>query len=223
MQRTVITRFRRFAPSQRQIPAVQDRHRNSRSALGWHRSPAKTNAANFLRIRFPGHSIGQMRDSAGMRRRRSPGKTGDREIETAPEKMDRTAFATEAGAKRFQDAIGLEEDAPETIDPRRIVASMGFVLVKSDRVCDLVRQKIDFHRELELVECLHHRAVESRRLIGRRAAARGVAPSLFTIRSSWLMKSKRISNVKSVRNWGGRQAARSEVKRDVPGMIHPWA
>src|SRR5690349_17955015 len=103
-----------------------------------------------------------MRDSARMRWCGSSGKTGDREIKTSPEKMHWTAFAAETGTKFFQDAIGLQKNAPETIGCLRIVASMGLVLIKADRLSDLVRQKIDLHRQLELPQSLHYRAMKAR-------------------------------------------------------------
>src|SRR5689334_8571581 len=70
-------------------------------------SGPKTNAANFLRVSFARDPIGQMWDSTGMRGRLSPRKPGDCKIKTSPEKMHRAAFAAEARAKFFQDAIGL--------------------------------------------------------------------------------------------------------------------
>ena len=83
--------------------------------------PGQNRRCYLLRVSFAGHRIGQMWDAAGMRRRRTSGKARDREIETAPEKMHRTAFAAEAGAKLFQDPIGLQKDAPEAVGIRGIV------------------------------------------------------------------------------------------------------
>src|ERR1043166_625731 len=73
----------------------------------------KSEAANFLRIRFARDRVRQMRNAARMRRRLPTGKSRDRQIKTSPEKMDRTAFAAETGAKLFKDAIGLSQHAEE--------------------------------------------------------------------------------------------------------------
>ncbi len=75
----------------------------------------KAEAAHFLRICFTRDRIRQMRNSAGMRWRRASGKSRHGQIETTPEKMDRAAFAAEAGAKFLEDAIGLQEHAPEAV------------------------------------------------------------------------------------------------------------
>ena len=80
-----------------------------------------------------------------MRRRGTTGKAGDGEIETAPEEMHRTAFAAEAGAKFFQDAIGLEQDAPEAVGLCAIVGPMRLILFEGDGIFDLVRQMVDLH------------------------------------------------------------------------------
>src|ERR1043166_6054361 len=106
----------------------------------------KSEATNFLRIRFARDRVRQMRNSARMRRRLPTGKSRYRQIETAPEKMDRTAFAAETRAKFFKDAIGLSQHAPEAIRVLGIVGTMLLVFVERNRIGNFVRQHVDLHR-----------------------------------------------------------------------------
>src|SRR6476646_9183884 len=75
----------------------------------------EADTAHFLRVSFAGHDVGQVGNAARMNRRWPAGKARHGKIKTAPEKVHRAAFAAEARAKLRQDAIGLKEDAPETI------------------------------------------------------------------------------------------------------------
>src|SRR5439155_19767246 len=72
----------------------------------WHGASAwpKAEAAHFLRVSFARNCVRQMRNAAGMLRRGASGKTSDREIRRAPEKMDWAAFPAEARAKFLEDA-----------------------------------------------------------------------------------------------------------------------
>ena len=62
-----------------------------------------------------------------------------RQIERAPEEVDRAALADEARAKLLEDPIGLHEDAPEAVGVLRIVGAVRFVPIEADRIGDLVR------------------------------------------------------------------------------------
>ena len=55
-------------------------------------------ARHFMAIGFAGDAVGQAGNSAGMRRRRAARKAGHREVEAAPEEMDRAGLA--AGSRR---------------------------------------------------------------------------------------------------------------------------
>ena len=63
-----------------------------------------------------------------MERRAASGEPGRGEIETAPEEMDRTRLAEEAGAEELEDAIGLHERAPEAMGGGRVIGSAPSVL-----------------------------------------------------------------------------------------------
>src|SRR5437762_1089173 len=96
-----------------------------------------------------------------MRRRRPDGKTGDSEIEAAPEKMHRAPLAAEARAEFFQHALGLEQDAPETVGVGGIVGAMLLIAIERSRVDDFVRQKVDLDRQFEFGQGSDHVAIKS--------------------------------------------------------------
>src|SRR6266576_2091917 len=75
----------------------------------------KTEAAHFLRVGLARDLVRQMRDSARMRWCCAARKTRHGQIKTAPEKMHRTAFATETRAKLLEDTITLHQHAPKTV------------------------------------------------------------------------------------------------------------
>src|SRR5579864_3678854 len=61
----------------------------------------ETNTAYLVRISLAGDDVG-----SGTLGRAAAGKAGDRQIEAAPEKMDRTRFTQEARAELGEDAVG---------------------------------------------------------------------------------------------------------------------
>src|SRR6266496_5340303 len=113
-----------------------------RSRVAW----PKTQAANFLRIGFARDRVRQMRHSSRMGRRWPSGETRHRQIKTAPEKMHRTALATETRAKFLKDAIALHEHTPKPVRIFGVIRAMFFILVKRDRILNLVRRHINGHR-----------------------------------------------------------------------------
>ena len=130
-----------------------------------------------------------------MRGRWSTGKTRDRKIKTAPEKMNRAALAAEARAKLFEHAIGLSEHAPESVRVFRIVGAMFLVFVELNRIRDFVWQQVDLDRETELVERVHDFAVKFRDGLGLQFqnARRAVA-----FQNAQLMIDKIKTNLESV-------------------------
>src|SRR5437762_8039438 len=100
--------------------------------------------------------VRQVRNSARMRRRWSSGETCHLQIKTAPEKMHRTAFATETRSKFLKYAIALYENAPEPVSIFGIIRAVLFILIERDRIFDLIRRSVDGYRQLEIAQCLHH-------------------------------------------------------------------
>ena len=60
-----------------------------------------------------------------------------REIEAAPEELDRARFADEAGLEGLEHAIGLNQRAPQQLRMLRVVRVVPFVQVERDGVGDL--------------------------------------------------------------------------------------
>src|SRR5262249_22692830 len=106
--------------------------------------------------------VRQMRDSAGMRRRRPSGKTRHRQIKAPPEKMDRTALATKTRAEFFEHAIALDENAPEPIGVFAVVRTMIFIFIKRDRILDLVGHFVDGYPHVQVAQRLHYRLIKLR-------------------------------------------------------------
>src|SRR5437773_8284309 len=123
---------------------IEDRRRRSRVA------GPKTQTAYFLRVGLARDLVRQMRDSPRMGRRRPPGKTRHCQIKTAPEKMHRTALATESRSKFLKDAIALHEHAPESVRIFGVIRAMLVILVKRDCLLNLVRRGVDGDRQFHL-------------------------------------------------------------------------
>src|SRR6266496_5903651 len=97
-----------------------------------------------------------MWNSPRMWRRWPSGETRHCQIKTAPEKMHRAAFAAETRAKVLKQAIALHEHAPEPVGIFAIIRAVLLILIKRDRILDLVRRGIDGHGQLEIAQHLHH-------------------------------------------------------------------
>src|SRR5206468_11618640 len=123
---------------------IEDWRRRSRVA------GPKTQTAYFLRVGLARDLVRQMRDSPRMVRRRPPGKTRHCQIKTAPEKMHRTALATESRSKFLKDAIALHEHAPESVRIFGVIRAMLVILVKRDCLLNLVRRGVDGDRQFHL-------------------------------------------------------------------------
>src|SRR5215469_6507276 len=100
-----------------------------------------------------------MWNSPRMWRRRPSGETRHSQIKTAPEKMHRTAFATETRAEFLKYAIALHEHAPKPVRILAIIRAVLLILIKRYRIFDLVRHGVDSHRQLKIAQCLHHRPI----------------------------------------------------------------
>src|SRR5262249_10350647 len=85
-----------------------------------------------------------------------------------------------------------------------------------------VWHEVDLHRQLQVIECGHHRFVkigdspwlECDRFL--RAIAFQDAQSVIDKIKTYLER------VRAMRNWRSRQTARGQIKGDVPGMVRPW-
>src|SRR5439155_20928508 len=93
---------------------VIDRHRD--------RAPSRPEsaAAHLVRVGLARDPVGEVRDTAGVARRRTPREACHGEVEAAPEEMDGAALADETGTERLQHAVRLYEHAPEALGVLRV-------------------------------------------------------------------------------------------------------
>src|SRR5437763_8405847 len=103
-----------------------------------------------------------MRNAARMRRGRSPGETCHCQIETAPEKMHRTAFAAETRTKFLKNTIGLQKDAPEAVGIFQIIRGMFLITIERDRFQHFVRLHSNLYFNRELAEVVHYLTIKIR-------------------------------------------------------------
>ena len=126
-------------------------------------------AADLVGIGLPHHPIADMRGRARMGGRGAAGEAGHGQVEAAPEEMHRTDLADEARAEQGEDAIALDEDAPEAVGIVAIIGRMGSILLERDRVGDLDRHGPDLHDDSQGLQLGHEIAIE----IGDRARLQG--------------------------------------------------
>jgi hypothetical protein len=78
-----------------------------------------------------------------MQRGAPPGEPGHREVEAAPEEMDRADLAQEGAAEELQDTIGLDEREPESMRGVGVIARVNGVIGKGDGIRYFVRRLVD--------------------------------------------------------------------------------
>ena len=90
-----------------------------------------------------------MASAFGPRRSGTAREARHREVEAAPEEMDRADFADKARGKLLQDAVGLHEDPPETMSCIRIVRGVDDVFSEGDGMLQLHRRGMNGHVDTE--------------------------------------------------------------------------
>src|SRR5258706_2903446 len=126
-----------------------------------------------------------MRYAARMARCAASGKTRHRQIEAAPEEVDRARLAEKAGAELLEHAVGVHKDLQEAPHRIRIVRGVRDVLREANRLRQFVRHLVDGDVNAEGCKIGHDRRVETRdRLSGEgkvplRAVTGGNAQSMI--------------------------------------------
>ena len=115
-----------------------------------------------MRVGFARDGIGEVRHAAGMLRGAPSGETRHGEIEAAPEKMDRAALATKFRAEFLEDAVGLQENAPETIRVFGIVGGVFVVLIERNGVLHFVRRRGEVRFDVQLPQSAHNGTIKLR-------------------------------------------------------------
>src|SRR5690348_5592665 len=108
----------------------------------------KPHAAHLMRIRFTRNGVRPF-----ALRRAPAGKSRHCQIETAPEKVDRTRFSDKLRAEFAEHRITTHESTPESIRILWIVRSMLDIPIERDRIGDLDRHLPDLHGNSQRSEC----------------------------------------------------------------------
>src|SRR5439155_13042739 len=119
-----------------------------RSAPG---PPADADA--FVRVGFARDAVGEVRDPAGMERRRATREAGAGEIEGPPPEVHRTRLAEESPAEGPEHTLGARENAPAA--PGRVGVVGGVYAIGGEGngvVRDLDRPRPDPDRSVELAQ-----------------------------------------------------------------------
>ena len=154
-----------------------------------------------------------------MARRRSAREARRRQIETAPEEVDRAGLADEAGLEALQHAVGLAHRPPQQLRVARVVRAMPLVLVERNGVSDLDRMGRDGDVDAAASKPRHELAIEPRdgtRLEDHREGAGVAVGDVQTVLDEVEIHLERSVPVRDRR---GRQAAGGHVQRHVPPVV----
>src|SRR5438132_1686765 len=110
-----------------------------------------------MRVSFPRHAIG-----AGLLRSRLARKSCHREIERAPEEMNRTALAEKRGAEFLENPVGINQDAAKAFNVCLIIRSVMLIFVMRRRIVEFCRLSVDLYFDSERSQCSHVFRVEIR-------------------------------------------------------------
>ena len=94
--------------------------------------------------------------------RRPTGIARGRQIEAAPEEVDRAGLTDEAALERLHDPIGLAQAAPEQRCMPRVVGGVLLIDFERHGVQDLVRRRRDPDLDAQAAQPGHQLAVEGR-------------------------------------------------------------
>ena len=156
-----------------------------------------------------------------MNRRAPPREARHGEIEAAPEEMHRAHFAEKTAAEQLEDAIGLNQRAPETIRCGGIVARMDMIFGKADRVRNFIRQLVDGNRDADALQKIPHLGIEVGNALSaeRQRAFHAVAAARDkTMRDEIEFE---FEDIVADGHRRSAEAARGDVKRYLPAMIQP--
>ena len=67
-------------------------------------------------------------------------------------------LAYESGAKYLEDAVGLHQRTPESIDVLGVVGSVLFIVIEADRIFDFIRKRMNAQSNVELFNSFISRA-----------------------------------------------------------------
>src|SRR5918993_3530705 len=88
----------------------------------------EASTTHLVRVSFSRHRIREPGYPARMTRCCPSGETSHREVEAAPEEMDRAHLTKEPGPKELEDAIDLDEHTPEALGRRCVIGGVSPIL-----------------------------------------------------------------------------------------------
>src|SRR5205823_9014096 len=139
-------------------------------------------------------------------------KAGDREIEAAPEEMDRARLAEKPRAESREHLVDLHQRLPEAGYLPGIIGGMDAVFLERDRVGDLDRRRPEVRIQVQRAQPADEFGVE----IGHRAGAEGnaVAPAVADIDAQAMIDEVEtdLEGARAARDRRRRQAARGHVQ-----------
>src|SRR5262249_30628646 len=145
----------------------------------------------------------------------------DREIEAAPEEVDRAALADEPRPEDLEDPIHLDQRMPEAARRVRVVCRMPLVLLERGGIRDLVRHGPDANRHAELPERLHDTGVELRDRSGTQRERAHPAGGGLDQQPMGDEVERDGEARRAVRDGAGRQPAGRDVEGHVPRAVGP--
>src|SRR6185437_10612645 len=130
-------------------------------------------------------------------------------------------FAEKAGAEFLQHAVGLQQNLPEPVRVDRIVRGMGRILAEGDGVGNFTGVLVDDDGDTEIRQCRHHRAVEVRDAARLQCQSPPGAVADDDVEHMLDKIELNLEGAGAVRHGRGAEAARGEIQRHVPAVIHP--
>src|SRR6266516_2924031 len=110
----------------------------------------KPSTDHFMRVGFTGDPISPFALGCASSR-----KARDRQVETPPEKMDRTALAEKRGAELLEDLVDLHQDAPEAVGIDGVLGGMHLIFITSNGMLHLTGHRIDRDLDPQGVQAGH--------------------------------------------------------------------
>ncbi len=174
-----------------------------------------------MAVGLAGDRIRETRDTPGVPRSRSPGESGDREVEAPPEEVHRARLAEEGRPELLEHAVDLHQRLEEPAHRAGVVRALGVVLGKRDRAGDLVRVRIESRACLRGSGRARACAVEvSDRSRTEREAGRAAIRRASHHRVVEQVQVE-VDRSRAVGHRDGGQAGRRDVERGVPGVVLP--
>ncbi len=175
----------------------------------------EADAAHFVGVSFAGDTVGA-RALGGQ----AAGKASHREVEAAPEKVHRAAFADEARPELVEDTIDGDEDLPEFADGLGIVRGVDAVFVKGNGIWYFHGHSPDFDPDSRGLQQRKEFAIEVRD--GARQEREGPHQTIVCLEPERVVKEIEL-NLKdafAARNRCSGQAPCIHIQGDVPPVIY---